>query len=233
MRAPALALSALEVAVRRRGAALPLGELVGVHAQAHRAAGEAPFGAEVLEDPVEALGFGLETHLGGAGNDHEAHGTGLLPAAHHLGGGPEILDAGVRARAEEDGVDGDVAQRRARGQAHVGQGVGGGDLVVLVGEVLGRGHVGRQRQALTGVRPPRDEGLDVGGLEDHLGVEGRVLIGVEGLPVRDRLVPFRALRGVRTALDVLEGRLVGGDHARPGPGLDRHVADRHPGLHRQ
>src|SRR3954453_18615020 len=52
MRAPALALAALEVSVGCRGAALPGGELVGVHPEAHRAAGEAPLRAEFLEDPV-------------------------------------------------------------------------------------------------------------------------------------------------------------------------------------
>ncbi len=35
------------------------------------------------------------------------------------------------------------------------------------------------------------------------------------------------------ALQIGEGGLVGGDHARAGAGLDRHVADGHPGLHRE
>src|SRR3954462_665609 len=48
--APALALPALEVAVGRRGAALPRRQLVGVHAQAHGTARLAPLGAEVNED---------------------------------------------------------------------------------------------------------------------------------------------------------------------------------------
>ena len=38
---------------------------------------------------------------------------------------------------------------------------------------------------------------------------------------------------MRTALEVRERRLVGRDHARPGAPLDRHVADRHPLLHRE
>ena len=38
---------------------------------------------------------------------------------------------------------------------------------------------------------------------------------------------------MRTAPEELEGRLVRGDHAGPGAGLDAHVADRHPALHRQ
>src|SRR5688572_26082333 len=46
--APAASLAALEVAVRRRGAALAGLEDVGVHAQAHRAAGAAPVEARRL-----------------------------------------------------------------------------------------------------------------------------------------------------------------------------------------
>ena len=38
---------------------------------------------------------------------------------------------------------------------------------------------------------------------------------------------------MRAALDVFEGRLIGGDHSGAGAGFDRHVADRHPGFHRQ
>ena len=44
----AAALAAFEVAVRRAGAALAGGQLVGVHPQAHRAAGIAPFEDEAL-----------------------------------------------------------------------------------------------------------------------------------------------------------------------------------------
>ena len=38
---------------------------------------------------------------------------------------------------------------------------------------------------------------------------------------------------MRPVLEVVEGGLVRGDHARPRPALDAHVADRHPGLHRE
>ena len=53
------------------------------------------------------------------------------------------------------------------------------------------------------------------------------------LPVLDRGVPVGALRRLLAALDVVEGRLVGGDQAGLGAPLDRHVADGHPGLHRE
>src|SRR6266536_464526 len=53
VRAPAAALAALEVAVRGRGAALAGLEDVGVHAQAHRAAGGPPVEAGGAEHAVE------------------------------------------------------------------------------------------------------------------------------------------------------------------------------------
>ena len=55
----------------------------------------------------------------------------------------------------------------------------------------------------------------------------------ERAPVGERRVPVGARRGVRAALEVGERGLVGGDHPGPGAGLDRHVADRHPALHRE
>src|SRR3954451_13595972 len=55
VRPAALALTALEVAVRRGGAALAGRELVGVHPEAHRAARVPPVGAGLLEDDVETL----------------------------------------------------------------------------------------------------------------------------------------------------------------------------------
>ena len=50
--------------LRGGGAALPRRQLVGVHPEAHRAAGEAPLGAELLDDLVDALGLGLDAHAG-------------------------------------------------------------------------------------------------------------------------------------------------------------------------
>src|SRR6059058_4307677 len=52
-------LAALKVAVAGGGAALAGLEAVGVHRQAHRAAGLAPFEARSLKDQVEAFALGL------------------------------------------------------------------------------------------------------------------------------------------------------------------------------
>ena len=98
---------------------------------------------------------------------------------------------------------------------------------------VGRGHDVRERHALTGVGAPGDERLELVRVEEHLGVVDRALVAGEGPPVGDGILPVLALRRVRAALEVREGRLVRRDHAGAGAGLDRHVADRHPPLHRE
>ncbi len=117
--AAALALAAFEVAVGGGRGALTGGQLVGVHAQAHGAAGVPPFGSGLLEDLVQALVDGLETDAGGAGDDQHPQAVGDPPAAQDVGGGPQVLDAAVRAGADEDGVHLDVAQRLPGRESHV------------------------------------------------------------------------------------------------------------------
>ena len=154
--APALALPALEVAVAGGGRPLPRLQLVGVHAQAHRAARAAPLGAGVEEHPVEALGLGLRLDAHRPGDDeHPGVGVDVL-AAQQLGGHPQVLDPAVGAGAEEDRVDRDVAQRRAGGQAHVGQRLLDGATLALVGDVGRVGHGAGDRQPLAGVGAPGD-----------------------------------------------------------------------------
>src|SRR6476661_7691574 len=91
------ALTALEVAVRGRGAALARLELVGIHRKTHRAAGLAPVEAGGLEDLVEPFGLGLFFYEAGARHDHGVDaGADLLALgdARHLA---QILDARVGA----------------------------------------------------------------------------------------------------------------------------------------
>ena len=74
-------------------------------------------------------------------------------------------------------------------------------------------------------------GAQRAGVKIDFGVEHRIRIGPQGPPVRHRGIPVRALRRVRTPLEVSESGLVRGDHAGLGPPLDAHVADGHPALH--
>src|SRR6187431_1821281 len=158
VRTTALALPALEVAVGGRRAALLRSELVGVHAQAHRAPGTTPLGARGDEDLVEALLLGLQAHAYGSRYDEQAGVGGHRAALEDRGGEAQVLDAAVGARADEDRVDLDLAHRRTGRETHVSQGVLGGDLVARLLEVVRPGHRRTQRHALAGVGAPRDEG---------------------------------------------------------------------------
>ena len=82
VRASAASLAAFEVAVAGGGAALAGRENVGIHGQAHGAAGLAPVEAGFLEDAVQALGLGLRLDGLRAGNHHGADVVlNLVPAA--------------------------------------------------------------------------------------------------------------------------------------------------------
>src|ERR1700687_6284430 len=59
MRAAALALTALEIAIRGAGAALTRRQYVLVHGDAHAASGFAPLESRVAENLVESFLFGL------------------------------------------------------------------------------------------------------------------------------------------------------------------------------
>jgi hypothetical protein len=71
----------------------------------------------------------------------------------HVGGGPQVLDAAVGARADEDGVDGDVAHRRAGQQVHVGEGPVGGVLSAASSNDPGSGTVPSIRTTWAGLVP--------------------------------------------------------------------------------
>src|SRR5712692_1297236 len=97
MRAAAGTLTSLEVAIRRRGAALAGLQHVGVHAEAHRTAGVAPVEARVAEDAVETLFLRLRLDEHRAGNDQGANARLHAPAAHDLARDAQILEARVGA----------------------------------------------------------------------------------------------------------------------------------------
>ena len=106
MRAALEALTALEIAVRGRGAALAGLELVGVHGEAHRAAGLAPLEAGGEEDLVQPFGLGLLLHQARARHDHGVvELVGDLLAFDDLGDRAQILDAAIGAGADEDTVE--------------------------------------------------------------------------------------------------------------------------------
>src|SRR4051812_36185494 len=103
------ALPSLEVAIRRRRAALAGIELVRVHAEAHGAARLAPLEACVAEDPVRAFSLGLRFAQTGPRSPHRHADVGSdAPALPHGRGDAQILDARVGARADENLVELDL-----------------------------------------------------------------------------------------------------------------------------
>src|SRR5438046_303426 len=137
MRAPTASLAALEVAVGGRGAALARLEDVGIHSQAHRAAGGAPVKAGVAKDAIEALGLRLSLDLLRAGYDHGVDARRDTVPRDHLGGRPQVADARVRARADEHAVEGDLFDPSAGCEIHVVQGALGGLAVGRALELFG------------------------------------------------------------------------------------------------
>src|ERR1700678_2602264 len=104
--APALA--SFEVTIAGRGTALAGSENIGVHSQAHGAARFAPVKTSRPEHLVQPLFFRLPLHLLRTRNDHRAYMRMNVVPADYLGGGPEVLDAGVGAGADEDPIDGQL-----------------------------------------------------------------------------------------------------------------------------
>ena len=102
-----------------------------------------------------------------------------------------------------------------------------------VGVVVGRRDAAVDRAVLAGVRAPRDLRRRVGGVDDDLLVERGAVVGLQRAPVGEGGFPRIALRRVVAALEVGERGVVGRDQAGAGARLDRHVAQRHPALHRE
>ena len=225
VRAPAAALAALEVAVRGRGAALAGLEDVGVHPQAHRAARGAPVEAGGAEDVVEPLGLGLRGHGLGARDDHRVDVGGDLAALDERGGGAQVADPRVRARADEDAVEADVLHPRAGLEPHVLE-----RALVAVG-LRGSGTESVTGTTIAGVVPQVTSGDSAAAST----VSSRSKLASSS--VRSSRQPATAAskssRRAGAALDPLERRVVGRDHAGAAAALDRHVADRHPALHRE
>jgi hypothetical protein len=233
VRPAAPSLAPLEVPVGRRGAALPRREDVGVHAEAHRAAGEPPLEPRVEEDLVEPLLLRLAAHLCRAGDDERGDPWIDLAALDDRRGGAQVLDPRVRARADEHPVDADLFDPLSRPEIHVLERPLGGDPVARVVERGGIGHRAGDRDDHARVRPPghlRDELREI---DDDVAVVLRVRVARERAPVLDGRLPVGAARRELAPLEIRERRLVGRDQSRAGAPFDRHVADRHALLHRQ
>ena len=229
-------LAALEVTVRGGGATFLGGEDIRVHAEAHGATCFAELEAGIEEDLVEAFGFGLISDEAGPGDDHGALDVcGDLAALDDLGGNAKIFDAGVGAGADENFINFDILHLGARGEAHVLEHAATLALLYLRGEGLRVRDGAGDRHDVFGAGSPGDRGCDIRAINLHIDIELGALIRLEARPVLDSLVPLicSRFRRKRTALKVLEGNLIRGNHTRTRTGLNRHITHRHTRLHAQ
>ena len=217
--------------MRGRGAAFARLQLVVVHGQAHRAARLAPVEAGLAEDPIQPLLLGLVLHQTRPRHHHGADvGRHLAPLG-DLGGGAQVLDAPVGARADEHAIDLDPVERRAGLERHVFERALHGAAAIGIGLVRRIGNAAGDRHHILGAGAPGDVGGD-------LRRRQRDLLVVTGAGIRDQLPPRRLgqlpgprLGGKSASLQVLEGGLVRRHQPGPGAGLYRHVANRHAPRH--
>src|SRR4029453_3895383 len=228
-----VALAALEIAVRGRGTALAGSELVGVHREAHGAAGLAPLEAGFEEDLVEPFRLGLLLHQAGARHDHRLDARLDALAVDHARDFAQILDARVGAGADENPVKRDVGDLFAAIESHISERVHGSTAFVLVGDIVRTRDATDHRDDLLGARAPRDERWELGCVQPDLTVEMRALVRVQRLPVAHGLVPELAFGRAWSILEVGERLVIGGNEAGSRAGFPRHIADRHAPFHGQ
>src|SRR6266571_5469000 len=121
MRPSAGSLTALEVAIRRGCAPFTRAKNVRIHTEAHRTARVTPLEPGIREDAIESFALRVGLHAHRSGHDQSADAGPNVAPAYDLGGRAEILDARVRARADEHRVDLDVAHRGPRGEVLIAQ----------------------------------------------------------------------------------------------------------------
>src|SRR5215212_275752 len=189
MRSSTWSLPALKIPIRRRGAALAGSQLVGVHAQAHRAAGGTPFEPGILEDEIEPFGLRLGTHAHRTGDDHGPHARLNLATGDDSGGETEIFDSAVRARSDEHRINRDLAHRGTGLETHVAKRAMRHLTGTRILERVGMWYRTVNRHHLSRVRSPRDMRPDGGAVEKYLTVEDRSFVGRQRPPVVEGLLP--------------------------------------------
>mmetsp|Transcript_21133 Transcript_21133/g.29051 ORF Transcript_21133/g.29051 Transcript_21133/m.29051 type:complete len:599 (+) Transcript_21133:398-2194(+) len=233
VRAAAVALPALKVAVAGGGAALLRLELVRVHGQAHGAAGLTPVEARGQQHLVQPLGLRLLLDQPGARHHHRVHAGRHPPPLCHLDHLADVLDAAVGAAADEHFLHRHLGQHLAGLQAHVLQGAAHARRALGAGRGLRVWHDARDGRCVLRGGAPGDGRRDVRRLDLDHRVVGGAGVAAQGVPVLEGRLPLLAVGGRAhgPVAQVLVGGLVGGDEPGAGAGLDGHVGDGHAGLH--
>src|ERR1700679_567492 len=142
MRPSPASLASLEVAIAGGGAALAWFEDIRVHTQAHGAARLAPLEAGSAEDVVQTLFLSLPLDELRAGHHHCADGRRNMVSLHHSSSSPQIADARVRARADEDAVHRNIFDTDAGLQIHIFEGAREALAVGFAARILDGGNQG-------------------------------------------------------------------------------------------
>src|SRR5260370_6321795 len=122
MRATVFALASLEVTIAGAGTAFVGRQDIGVHADAHAAAGVAPLESGGAENFVETFFFGLRLDAAGAGDNQRLLDIfRYVLAFDKMRGGAEVIEARIGARADQYAVHGNIHDGRAGFEAHVFQ----------------------------------------------------------------------------------------------------------------
>ena len=152
-------------------------------------------------------------------------------AADHGRGGPHVLDPPIGARADEHPIDRDRRDRRAGLRAMYSSAAATALRSVGIGELGRIGHVAADIGHLGRRGAPGDLRLHVAGVGTSR--RGRISRPDRSATAASGHGGVEILRRKRPAAQIGERLFVGRDQSRPGAGLDRHVADRHPLLHGQ
>ena len=182
--------------LRGGGAALARGELVGVHRQAHRAA-RAPAsrsrrrGTPGRSPSASAWAFTACE----PGTTRVRTPSATCRPSRDLGHGTQVLDAAVGAGADEDRVDRRRLERGAGRRPMYSSARSAALRSTASSKSVGGGDHARHGDDLAGVGAPRHERLDVGGVEEHLLVEGGALVGGQACASRPPRRPTARPRG--------------------------------------
>src|ERR1043165_7943429 len=119
MRAATATLTAFEVAIAGRSAALARLQDVRIHPETHGASRFAPFESCLTKDLIQTFTLRSELHPLRSGHDHRSHRFADAMPFHHTSRRAQIFDARVGARTDEDSIDGNLGNLCLRFQSHV------------------------------------------------------------------------------------------------------------------
>ncbi len=125
----------------------------------------------------------------------------------------------------------DIGKLHTRRQPHIFQGPLRRAALACVRKIGGCRDMAVDRQGILGAGSPGDIGDQFASIDLDFLVEMRTFVGLQRLPILDRLLIDRPLGCIGTPLDIFKGRFVRCDKSGAGACLDGHVTKGHPSFH--